>query len=386
MKKINILIDYPVQEGKYTGQTFPNIIYEKLKNDKKFNVLLPKKKINKNLDAIMIFAGGNHFSLKKNLFNNISFREIVGRFFIRYENLFLWLGVLFGLRNIGFYKRHLIGNKSYENWFFDHLKYNKKIKIIHRLDGVYQIICKNYAVDKTVKKINDLADLSIHQSQYSINVWCKKIKTIFGSNVILKSKKNVLIPNGVNRKIFNPSGRKFKLPGKWKILHVSASSNPNKNLFSLLEVAEILKNNNDFKFYLIGNQINDPICGKDIKYFKNCKYLGNIYNIKRLARFYRSCNILFFPSINDCSPNVILEAMSSGLPVVAANSGGTPELILKKKFKGGVIYDKKNPILAIKTIIENYPSFKKDCLEIAKNYHDSDKIIKLYKKQILKLF
>ena len=65
MKKINILIDYPVQEGKYTGQTFPNIIYEKLKNDKKFNVLLPKKKINKNLDAIMIFAGGNHFSLKK---------------------------------------------------------------------------------------------------------------------------------------------------------------------------------------------------------------------------------------------------------------------------------------------------------------------------------
>ena len=123
-----------------------------------------------------------------------------------------------------------------------------------------------------------------------------------------------------------------------------------------------------------------------ILYFKNCKYLGNIYNIKRLARFYRSCNILFFPSINDCSPNVILEAMSSGLPVVAANSGGTPELILKKKFKGGVIYDKKNPILAIKTIIENYPSFKKDCLEIAKNYHDSDKIINLIKNKFLNYF
>ena len=154
----------------------------------------------------------------------------------------------------------------------------------------------------------------------------------------------------------------------------------------MLEVAEILKNNNDFKFYLIGNQVNDPICGKDIKFFKNCKYLGNVYKINRLATYYRSCNILFFPSINDCSPNVILEAMSSGLPVVAANSGGAPELILKKKYKGGVIYDKKNPILAIKTIIENYPSFKKDCLEIVKKYHDSDEIINLYKKQILKLF
>ena len=46
----------------------------------------------------------------------------------------------------------------------------------------------------------------------------------------------------------------------------------------------------------------------------------------------------------------------------------------------------KKSNFAIKTIIENYPSFKKDCLEIEKNYHDSDKIIKLYKKQILKLF
>ena len=68
MKKINILVDYPVIEGKYTGQTFPNIIYKELKKDRRFKVYLPDKKVRKHLNAMMLFAGGNHFSIKKSMF------------------------------------------------------------------------------------------------------------------------------------------------------------------------------------------------------------------------------------------------------------------------------------------------------------------------------
>ncbi len=386
MRKINILIDYPVIEGKYTGQTFPNIIYNELKKDSNFNVFLPKKQNLKNLDAMLVFAGGNHFPLKTSSIKDISFMEAMSKFLAKFEKYIIWSGRFLSLRRIGFYKKFLMANKTYENWFIKIIKLNKNIKIIHRLDGVYKIICKNYAVDKTVKKINSFADLTIHQSNYSISVWEKKIETIFGKNIRLKSKKKILIQNGVNTNIFSPKGKKIKLAGKWKILHVSASSNPNKNLHSVLEVAEILKNNNNFKFYLIGNQVKDPICGDDIKYFKNCKYLGSINNIKKLASYYRSCDILFFPSIDDCSPNVILEAMASGLPVIASNSGGSPELIMKKGLKGGVIFNKKNPVLSIKTIIENYKKFKDDCIRIIEKYHDSKNVAKLYKKEILKLF
>ncbi len=385
MKKINILIDYPVVEGKYTGQTFPNIIFKELKSDKRFNVYLPKKKINKNLDVILVFAGGNHFSLKDTSVNNLSILEIVNRIFIKFEHIFLWFGKYLSLYKIGFYQKFLTGNKSYEKWLYKNIKLNKNCKVVHRLDGVYKIICKNYGVDTTVKNINSFAHLTIHQSKYSMKVWEKETQTIFGSNVKLKSKNKILIQNGVNTSIFRPNGQKFKLPGKWKILHVSASKMPNKNLHSLLETAEILKDNKKFKFYLIGNQIHDPICGKDIKYFKNCNYIGNINNIKKLAKYYRSCDILFFPTINDCSPNVILEAMASGLPVVIANSGGSPELIFKKNLRGGVVFDKKNPILALKTIVDNYKKFKSDSISIVKQFHDSKMVAEIYKREILKL-
>ena len=35
---------------------------------------------------------------------------------------------------------------------------------------MYKIICKNYGVDKTVKELNKLSDLTVHQSNYSQNL------------------------------------------------------------------------------------------------------------------------------------------------------------------------------------------------------------------------
>ena len=83
----------------------------------------------------------------------------------------------------------------------------------------------------------------------------------------------------------------FGLKGKWKILHVSASSNPNKGLVNVLEMAEIFSNNSQFQFYLIGGQMDD-LCGNDIKHFKNVHYLGKI-KIEKIAKYFRSMNIFF---------------------------------------------------------------------------------------------
>jgi glycosyltransferase involved in cell wall biosynthesis len=42
---------------------------------------------------------------------------------------------------------------------------------------------------------------------------------------------------------------------------------------------------------------------------------------------YRRAHVLLHPKVNDPCPNVVLEALASGLPVVHSESGGTPELV-----------------------------------------------------------
>ncbi len=383
--KIKVLIDYPVEKF-YNGQTFPGLLYSELKNDSRFEIFLPNKNKNfKDLDVMIIFAGGNHYKFFDDIFSSILSEELKKKFLLKFSKYIIWIGYFLSLKNLGYYGRLLIPNTAYQKRIEKIKKKHKDIKIIHRLDGMYKIICKNYGVDKTVKELNKLSDVTVHQSNYSQKIWNEEIKTIFGEKTNLESKKEILINNGVDTDFFKPEGEIIKLKGKWKILNVTASSNPNKNLLSVLEIANLLKDNEDFQFYFIGEQINDPICGKDIKKFNNCHYIGKINNREEIAKYYRSCDIFLFPALNDCSPNVILEAMSSGLPVITSNSGGNLELIIKDEFQGGIVLNDKNPILAIKTITENYDKFKSESLKIVKKYHDIKIVINNYKTQILNL-
>ncbi|SMD32981.1 Glycosyltransferase involved in cell wall bisynthesis [Reichenbachiella faecimaris] len=50
-----------------------------------------------------------------------------------------------------------------------------------------------------------------------------------------------------------------------------------------------------------------------------------------LSKIYASCDLFFFPSESETFGNVIIEAMASGLPIVAANAGGPSELIKNNK-------------------------------------------------------
>ena len=56
----------------------------------------------------------------------------------------------------------------------------------------------------------------------------------------------------------------------------------------------MFKNNNDFHFYLIGNQINDPYCGKDISLFHNVTYLGQVIDRYKLVEYYLGAKFLSF--------------------------------------------------------------------------------------------
>ena len=58
----------------------------------------------------------------------------------------------------------------------------------------------------------------------------------------------------------------------------------------------------------------------------NVKILGEI-NHNEVSEFLSSLNIYIQPSISEGSPVTLKEAMASGLPILASDAGGIPEII-----------------------------------------------------------
>jgi glycosyltransferase involved in cell wall biosynthesis len=66
--------------------------------------------------------------------------------------------------------------------------------------------------------------------------------------------------------------------------------------------------------------------------------------------------VLAVSSVQDASPNVILEAMASGLPVVASRVGGIPEMVLHERT--GFLFEPSNPeslAYFLTTLLRNEP-------------------------------
>lgn len=378
-EKIKVYIDYPVgSNNDYKGLSFPQVLYDFLKYKDNYEVITNPKP--KNVDIIVIINGGSHYDPEQKQIirkiNNLTRNRI--SFFSSYLNLLL--------KKI--FKYHFLKSRHtyYEKRFNSLLKDNPSAKIVHRLDDRYKALCKVYGYDYSIMTINKRVDVTVHQSDYCQKIWEHGIKTIFGWEDGFKTKNPVRIDNGVNVGIFNPNGETIELKGKYKIIHVAASGNPRKGLKSLLFFAEMLINNPEFQFYLVGRQETDPLDGHRISDFKNVHKLEFTSNREMLATYYRSCDIMLFPSIGDCSPNVVLEAMACGIPVIAANSGGTPEMIIKDKMHGGTIIDEDNPILSLKLISENLDEFSENAVNIIRHYHSievmGEKYSSLFKEMI----
>lgn len=357
MKKINTLIDYPIDENKkFKGLSFPQVLHDYLKEHPQFQIVNDEDQI----DLLFAFSGGSHYAhLDNALFPSLNiFEKVRNKIYKK----------IYGYEKIS-YQRHLRPNLYYENRIRNLKTKNPKMKIIHRLDDKYQILCKLYGYDDTVNWLAKQADLVVFQTKYNESLYTEKVSTIFSKTEPLNLTNTKVIFNGVDTTVFSPSGSKLELKGKYKILHVAATGMVRKGLGTVLEFADLLKNNSDIQFYLAGKQSDDPIYGNDIKKFDNVHQLDFTEDRYKLAEYYRSCDVLLFPSIDDCSPNVVLEAMSCGLPVVAANSGGTPELIIKDDVKGGILISDQNPIYALKEVLNNLEMFKKSAIELVQKYH-----------------
>ncbi|MCU0846909.1 MAG: glycosyltransferase family 1 protein [Spirochaetes bacterium] len=159
----------------------------------------------------------------------------------------------------------------------------------------------------------------------------------------IDEKRLLIWGRGIDLHEFNPKFRNDsyinKLSGKGikRILFVSRLV-WEKEVNTLIGIYEQLaKTRNDVRMIITGD-------GPEKEYMEK-KMPGAIFTGKltnrELARVYASCDIFVFPSITETFGNVVLEAMASGLAVVAADKGG-PKGIIKDGLTG-FLAEPKNP-------------------------------------------
>lgn len=143
------------------------------------------------------------------------------------------------------------------------------------------------------------------------------------------------IPNGVNPRMFfvrdrSQARRQLGLPQEKRIIVFVGRLSEEKGLFTLIDAAERLQGErSDFLLYLVGD---GPLLG-DLQIRVQALGLAEVVRFAgrqdhtAVAEWFGGSDVFCLPSLREGCPNVVLEALSSGRPVVASRVGGIPDLV-----------------------------------------------------------
>lgn len=229
-------------------------------------------------------------------------------------------------RNIGLINAHFIWPSGYLGV---KIKEYTNIPIIITAHGydVYDLPFRNMYWYK-------LAQYVIYMADHIVTV-SNKNKEMLISRLGANPNKITVIPNGYDPNKFRPLNKTYVrtllgLPHNKKILLNVANLVPVKgHIYLLYAFRELLKEYKDVILIIVGG---GPLFDTLKKY---CKILGIANNViftlqrphKEIPLWMNAADLFVLPSINEGSPTVIFEALGVGLPIIATNVGGIPEII-----------------------------------------------------------
>ena len=194
---------------------------------------------------------------------------------------------------------------------------------------------------------------------------CDWMKNSLRSSLIYKNEDIFKIYNSLDTKIFKPINQTkaraaLSVPLDRKIvLFVSERIDNQRKGGSLLPVIIQKLKEENIHFYSIGapkvEEIDD-----------NLFQLGIIQDEETMAKVYNIADVLIVPSTEDNLPNVMLEALCCGLPVVSFSNGGMNEII--KPGENGLLVKEQTSEAMIRAVEEYFlNSNKYDKVNISEN-------------------
>ena len=204
------------------------------------------------------------------------------------------------------------------------------------------------------------------------NIDEKKIKVIYAAS------DNEFYPMNLSLEERQRVRNLYNLPEKI-ILYVGMIEN-RKNILGILSIADqLLKKNKEIRFLIIGKiGYGGEKLLKEIQRRSNVIYLKSVSDLE-LKKIYNIATLFLFPSFYEGFGFPPLEAMQSGLPVLASNNTSLKEII----GSGGLLGEPKdydffvNNILKLISDNDYYELIRKQGIERAQKFDITNTVVKL---------